>query len=67
MWNFMHAASWLIYDREFEDRERDIYRHNMTFEMPLFFWNFCECNVYYTFCIVYFTLVYYLLHLLWQC
>ena len=23
MWNYMHAAPWLIYDREFEDSERD--------------------------------------------
>ena len=23
MWNYMHAVSWLIYDREFEDSERD--------------------------------------------
>ena len=23
MWKYMHAAPWLIYDREFEDSERD--------------------------------------------
>ena len=23
MWNYMHAAPWLINDREFEDSERD--------------------------------------------
>ena len=28
-----------------EECERDN-RHNMTFEMSLFFWNFCECNVF---------------------
>jgi hypothetical protein len=32
-----------------------VYRHTMTFEMSLFFWNICECNVYNLF------------HLLWQC
>jgi hypothetical protein len=26
-----------------------IYRHNMAFEMSLFFWNFCDCNVYCSF------------------
>ena len=41
-----------------------LYIDIMTFEMSLFFWNFCECKV--TF-FVYFTFVYYLLHLLWLC
>ena len=26
-----------------------VYRHNMTFEIYLLFWNFCECNVYCSF------------------
>ena len=43
------------------------YRHNVTFEMLLLFWNFCECNVYCYCLIVYFTFVYYLFYLLWQC
>ena len=44
-----------------------VYRDNMTIETSLFFWNFCECNVYCWCFIVYFTFVYYLFHLFWQC
>ena len=28
MWNYMNAAPWLIYDREFEDSERDRITHH---------------------------------------
>jgi hypothetical protein len=44
-----------------------VYSHNKTIEMSLFFFNFCECNVYSSFFIVYVTFVYYLFPLLWQC
>jgi hypothetical protein len=44
-----------------------IFSYNMTFEMSLFLWNFCECNVHCTFCVVYFTFLYYLFHLFWRC
>ena len=33
----------------FVHRYITVYRHNMTFEMSLFFWNFGECNVYCSF------------------
>ena len=32
-----------------------VYKHNMTFEMSLLFWNFCKCNVDCTFLFLYFT------------
>ena len=28
MWNYIHTAPWLIYDREFEDSERDRITHH---------------------------------------
>ena len=35
-----------------------IYRHNMTFEKSLIFWNVCECNVYCSFyCLFHFCLL----------
>ena len=35
MWNYMYAAPWLIYDREFEDSERDrITHHKKTKQCP---------------------------------
>ena len=43
-----------------------LYIDIITFEMSLLFWNFCERNVYCAFCVVNFTFVYYLFHLLWQ-
>ena len=51
----------------FAHRYNTVYRHNVTFEMSLLFWNFCKCNVYFSFFIVYFTFVYYLFHLLCHC
>ena len=51
----------------FAHRYNTVHGHNMTSEMSLFLWNFSECNVYCLFLIVYFTFVYYLFHLLWQC
>ena len=43
-----------------------IYIDIMTFEMCLFLWNFCDCNVtVHFYCLFHF--VYYLFHLPWQC
>ena len=50
----------------FARRYNTVYRHNMTFEVSLLFWNLCECNIYCSLLIVYFTFVY-PFHLLWQC